>query len=274
MTTKRKSPSGNSNTTSNSNNNTGSRIVRFNVGGTRYDVSRSLLEQHPDTMLARMVSERWEPAETTTDKKQRLDDGDDDGDGDVGGTEEALFIERNGERFQYCLDYMRDGGSVELPATISRKGFLQDLTYYGFEDIDELKITAVGSIFKINAIQTQLHSIWCDYGEELSVLQKERDYIQIKSECVTMARFCLREYMEHKELKCILNPYEKSPFSTYDKNVRFLRNLASDPRYKQELDRALKKAGWKLNFVSNCSSSWNLDLENRTLWLDCLESTK
>ena len=34
-------------------------IVTFNVGGTHYEVSRSLISQFPDTMLARLSSETW-----------------------------------------------------------------------------------------------------------------------------------------------------------------------------------------------------------------------
>jgi hypothetical protein len=33
-------------------------IVTFNVGGTRYEVSRSLLDLHPNTMLAKSASEQ------------------------------------------------------------------------------------------------------------------------------------------------------------------------------------------------------------------------
>ena len=35
------------------------KVVKFNVGGTRYEVAKSLLEGHPDTMLTRMASEEW-----------------------------------------------------------------------------------------------------------------------------------------------------------------------------------------------------------------------
>ena len=71
--------------------------VYFDVGGTKYKVSRSLLESFPDTMLARMASEYWtNPRHSGTEAN-------------------PLFIERDGERFRLVLDYMRDGGSVSLP---------------------------------------------------------------------------------------------------------------------------------------------------------------
>eukprot|EP00957_Ditylum_brightwellii_P084013 6386462-Ditylum_brightwellii.AAC.1 len=35
-------------------------ICCFNIGGHKYQVSRSLLKQHPNTMLARISSEVWQ----------------------------------------------------------------------------------------------------------------------------------------------------------------------------------------------------------------------
>lgn len=101
-------------------------IVTFNVGGTHYEVSRSLINQFPDTMLARLSSETWSPQT-------------DDGDSNYKGA--PLFIERDGERFRYCLDYMRDGGIVDLPATVSKAALLRDLEYYGFHDVDPSAIS-------------------------------------------------------------------------------------------------------------------------------------
>jgi hypothetical protein len=67
-------------------------------------------------MLARMTSETWQKDPEVT-----------------------LFIERNGECFQYCLDYMRDG-EVWLPLNAPKEGILLDLDYFGFEEVDTTKI--------------------------------------------------------------------------------------------------------------------------------------
>ena len=90
--------------------------VKFNVGGRHYEVPRSLIETFPSTMLARMTSETWQKDPEAT-----------------------LFIDRNGERFQYCLDYMRDG-AVWLPLNVPKEGILLDLDYFGFEEVDTTKI--------------------------------------------------------------------------------------------------------------------------------------
>ena len=50
--------------------------VYFNVGGMIYEVCRSLLEMHPNTMLARLASEIWSPDGSNGN-------GDDDGGGNI-----------------------------------------------------------------------------------------------------------------------------------------------------------------------------------------------
>ena len=87
--------------------------VHFNVGGKIYEVSRSLIEKYPDSMLRTLISKTW------------LNDEHND----------PLFIECDGERFSYCLDYMRYG-KVALPITVSKDAILKDLDYYGFHGVD------------------------------------------------------------------------------------------------------------------------------------------
>jgi hypothetical protein len=82
-------------------------LVTFNVGGTIYQVSRTLLDSHPDTMLARIASDTWNT-----------------------GNGKAIFIERNGTRFECVLDYLRDG-SVTVPFSVSKEALKTDLDYYG-----------------------------------------------------------------------------------------------------------------------------------------------
>jgi hypothetical protein len=90
--------------------------VKFDVGGRLYKVSRTLIEKFPSTMLARMISETW----------QKDPDG-------------TLFIDRDSDRFRFCLDYMR-ADKVWLPLNIPKEAFLDDLDFYGFEDVDPRKI--------------------------------------------------------------------------------------------------------------------------------------
>eukprot|EP00957_Ditylum_brightwellii_P044771 3396357-Ditylum_brightwellii.AAC.1 len=107
-------------------------ICHFNVGGHKYQVARSLLEQHPNTMLARISSEQWQKD-----------------------PEAEIFIDRDGDRFRYCLDYLRDG-FVALPITVPKKALLQDLAYYGVEVIceDSIDDGPVQGIYCGRAIKT------------------------------------------------------------------------------------------------------------------------
>jgi len=60
-----------------------------------------------------MTSEEWNNHKSTDDK-------------------EEIFIERNGLRFQYVLDYMRDT-IVSLPLAIPRAQFILDLDYFNID---------------------------------------------------------------------------------------------------------------------------------------------
>jgi hypothetical protein len=88
-------------------------IIKFNIGGTRYEVSQSLLQSYPDTMLAKNAEEQWHKDPN-----------------------EEIFIDRNGFRFQFVLDYLRDG-KVSLPPTITKASLISDLQYFGVDNIQE-----------------------------------------------------------------------------------------------------------------------------------------
>lgn len=98
------------------------KVVKFSVGGTRYEVAKSLVDGHPNTMLVRMASDQWH------------DD-----------PEAEIFIERDGEHFKYCLSYLRDG-KTRLPITINKEAVLEDLGYYNIEvqDVNVVEYDAQG----------------------------------------------------------------------------------------------------------------------------------
>ncbi|KAL7551379.1 hypothetical protein ACHAWF_014581 [Thalassiosira exigua] len=86
--------------------------IKFNVGGRHFEVSRDLIEQQPESMLRRMVSEAWHPD-----------------------TEKTIFIDRNSDIFAQAMEYLRYG-SVVLPVSMPKEMFFRDVDYYGlsFED--------------------------------------------------------------------------------------------------------------------------------------------
>ena len=85
-----------------------SSTITFNIGGTVYKVSKSLLEKFPGSLLERCASKTW-------------NEGDDE-----------VFIEGDGTRFRQVLDYMRHS-EVTLPRGESTASFLKELEYYGIE---------------------------------------------------------------------------------------------------------------------------------------------
>jgi hypothetical protein len=129
-------------------------LVIFNVGGQRYEVSNSLLAMHPDTMLARSASKEWKTDESS-----------------------EIFLERNGTRFQFVLDYLRDG-KVSLPLIVSKASILDELIYYGVENINEAAIaesTPHGLHFSMSS--TYMH-------EELTKMKHDGDFIVVARACV------------------------------------------------------------------------------------------
>jgi len=160
------------------------RTVHFNVGGTLYEVSRSLLDQHPDTMLSRMVSDFWFPKDEGSNEDHNEHDANgsksDETNNDVGKDSEAdesaneatkaeataLFIERDGSRFRYCLDYMRDNGCVSLPPDVPKDALLRDLDYYGFENVDQDKISVQGSLPMFEVCLDYVQAIQSDWKDE------------------------------------------------------------------------------------------------------------
>jgi hypothetical protein len=86
---------------------TNSPTVTFDVGGKLFKTSRSLILQHEDTMLARLVSDTWQVDKT-----------------------KPIFIDRNGTTFESILDYLRHG-RITLPMTVSKEMFLLDMDFYG-----------------------------------------------------------------------------------------------------------------------------------------------
>mmetsp|Transcript_22500 Transcript_22500/g.46973 ORF Transcript_22500/g.46973 Transcript_22500/m.46973 type:complete len:195 (-) Transcript_22500:50-634(-) len=96
--------------------------IKFTVGGKHFEVSRTPIHRHSDTVLGKLVSDTWNE--------------------DRGKT---VFIDRDGDIFAHILNYLRYG-SIELPVTLPRSMFDRELDYYGIasaaEDITNQKSLA------------------------------------------------------------------------------------------------------------------------------------
>ena len=173
---------------------TNSHIVTFNVGGNIYSVSRSLLQQHPDTMIARLASDKWN-----------------------GGTNNstALFIERDGERFRYVLDYMRDG-VVRLPTNIPKEALYQDLNYYGFQNVRPFAIIAPAiCIDQVNRFCNEM-------------------------DIVDLYRYCLAMHWRHGSLE-----FQFFPNDTRNRFYPVVRLITDSIEEREHFDDLLKRVGLK-----------------------------
>lgn len=122
-------------------------VVRLDVGGTKFKVSRSLIEQYPNTMLARLVSDTWQ---------QHRD--------------HEVFIDRDGETFRLVLTYMRDH-KVYVPMKLAKKTILTELEYFGFEDVDESAIQSGCTRIQAASSLALYNKIHHDRVEELKYTQ-------------------------------------------------------------------------------------------------------
>ena len=141
------------------------KIVKFNVGGTRYEVARSLIEMHPDTMLARMVSEQWQADPS-----------------------KEVFIERDESRFKYVLDYLRDGKAI-IPMSFPRQALLDNLEYYGVSYCPST----------ISYSKGDLHAALCLTGEKMGNLNSQIEKTGLRLEMLTFAKQCLVWMIEENQ---------------------------------------------------------------------------
>ena len=145
---------------------------KLNVGGTKYEVSDTLLDGFPESMVRKITSDTW-------NQKSNDDDGDD------GKNTKEIFIERNGGRFQYVLDFMRDG-TVTLPPSIPRQQLIKDMEYYGI-DFDDTKITfSVTDRSDLFTYFSDYYKEWRTFKDTFDSKQKEIDrrYREIGAEWV------------------------------------------------------------------------------------------
>lgn len=186
--------------------------VLFDVGGTIYRVAKSLLDKYPETILAKMASKTWcqVQAVTATTTGENCTDGaneKDSADSETGtkvecsnknrnrkDEDQPMFIERDRDRFQYILDYMRDR-RVMIPSNgrLTKESMMAEFQYYGF-DVPE------------SAIEVSTYSP-CELAEHLASVEKEHQAMMLKIDyekaCRKLAHYCF----------CVFREKLKSAFS-------------------------------------------------------------
>jgi len=146
------------------------KTIRYNVGGHIFEVSHDVVNRHPTTILAKTASEFLQ-----------------------NGSAAEIFIDGNAERFSHVLDYLRSGRTI-LPITVPKATFMQDLNYYGFQNIDPNNIDAVTA--PVNALD-QVVKMEENYKEDLKRRDAELATLQLKRNCAIVAHECFRCYIQN-----------------------------------------------------------------------------
>jgi hypothetical protein len=143
-------------------------VVKLDVGGTKFKVSRSLIEQYPNTMLARLVSSdsTWhQPPKHQKQQQHHHDHRSTDPH-----QQSEIFIDRDGETFRLVLTYMRDH-KVYVPMKLAKKTILTELEYFGFDDVDEDVIHSGCTRIQAATSLALYNKIHLDRVEELKYTQ-------------------------------------------------------------------------------------------------------
>lgn len=161
------------------------KTVSLDVGGAKYKVSRSLIEAYPGTMLAKLINETWHQ-----------------------NPEEEIFIDRNGLRFQYILDYMRDQKAY-LGINVSAASVLKDLEYFGFENVSGDAIVAgtatVEAVEHIMMVHKDEKELFASRQEELDTLKMAYECFAAFSQDGALTITIIRETMKEKGMESAYN---------------------------------------------------------------------
>ena len=85
------------------------RTVTFDVGGRLHKVRNSFISLNQNNVIGRL-------GQIALDRN----------------VDEPIFIDRDGDIFIYVLNFLRDG-KIELPMTVPKQAFMNELRYYGID---------------------------------------------------------------------------------------------------------------------------------------------
>ena len=221
-------------------------VVSLNVGGMQYKVSPSLLDMHPNSRLAQVISEQW-----------------------LSDPEEEVFVERDGVQFGFVLDYLQNDGHVILPVTVPKPSFLADLAYYGLENVDESKIVCkydTTTRYLAHAVSAVHAAISTEISTDISPSMKDKSSsthmnaeikaLEIHCGIVTLAEECAMRYLTSRGqlMIDIPDPYTNLPkpkdtiVCSYDKWMAILLLLCEGrtsilPHAQEECNQYLSQVG-------------------------------
>lgn len=203
--------------------------VQVDVGGTVYKVSRSLVGSFPKTYLHKLVSKNWSI-----------------------NTSAPIFIDRNGDRFQYVLDFMRDK-EIHLPLSIPKTAILRDLEFFGFD----FAASDIHDGFASAQAATEIAKCETSYQNELELCHRAVCKYQQKITLLNVAHACFLSYTKTAALTDLY-------LGDYSLNLMTLKddiNAAFDTLNKDLFDECLAIHG--LKYVSHRATDLR---SNYTIW--------
>jgi hypothetical protein len=174
-----------------SSNNEG-KIVRLNVGGTRYDVSRDTMERCEGSMLASLISKDW---------KER-------------NSPEPILIDCSGRLFEYVLEYLRTN-EVYLPTLVDRTALEKEFSFYGIE-VDMKNVHERNGRKYIEEIAPRIASA-----------QKDLDLLTVERLAIETAAFVELKYVQSRPYQISL-PDEVDDSALLQKYPEFFRERLLD----------------------------------------------
>ncbi|KAJ1480662.1 BTB/POZ protein [Baffinella frigidus] len=112
--------------------------VKFNVGGTTFEVAVSTIQSQPEGLLAKMIGGKFQS-----------------GKDDCG----AYFVDRNPQIFNTVLDVHRDNRVHELPPGVTREHVVAELHFYGLNDFADA--FSIGHIILIDEASEEQLVAFC-----------------------------------------------------------------------------------------------------------------
>ncbi|EJK50329.1 hypothetical protein THAOC_30719 [Thalassiosira oceanica] len=184
--------------------------VKFDAGGRLFKTSRSLFDQHEETMLGRLISDTW------------LED-----------STKPIFIDRDGDIFAQVLNFLRYG-SVTLPSSVPKDMFLRDLDYFG---ISHESGTVVGETEKF-PLRVK------DMFDERAQLDSKIARVKLQQQgLMALTPLCCAEYVRGRKLVSIDPQKDPDLYNAAHKVNR-------DPAGKEMFQNMLSQYGLTFEKVS------------------------
>jgi hypothetical protein len=169
-------------------------VVQLDVGGTLYKVAVDTLLRHPETMLSKLVSERWQDS---PDSKN-----------------DSIFIDRDKDLFKYILAWYRNG-IIVIPRTVAIAEVKHEIDYFclpaivcqervplgeSYKEMKDSPLPNGTELFVLWALQKALNIGYlyekgrgCEYISKVSEYEESKPKIE-KDAVEAVARKKIQEY--------------------------------------------------------------------------------